>query len=110
TRIAYSLFTRHTDNIKNIDLYEFNFTTNTVRLLSGRQGINSGAAYSPDEKKIAMTLSYQGNPEVFSLDLATRVVTRLTKSFGFDVDPAWSPDGKKLAFVSSRTGMPMVFN
>lgn len=110
TRIAYSLFTRHTDNVRNIDLYEFNFTTNTVRLLSGRQGINSGAAYSPDEKKVAVTLSFQGNPEIFSLDLATRAVTRLTKSFGFDVDPAWSPDGKRIAFVSSRTGMPMVFS
>jgi TolB protein len=109
TKIAYSLFTRHSNNIKNIDLYEFDLTTNTVRLLSNRKGINSGAAYSPDGKKIAVTLSFQGNPEIFSLDPVTRAVNRMTKSFGFDVDPAWSPDGKSIAFVSSRTGMPMVF-
>ena len=121
TRIAYSLFTRHSNNVKNIDLYEFNFTTNTVRLLSSRKGINSGAAYSPDGKNIALTMSYQGNPEIFLLDLTTRAVMQLTKSFGFDVDPVFSPDGRKLAFVSSRpdgsqmafvssrTGMPMVF-
>jgi TolB protein len=110
TRVAYSLFTRHANNIKNIDLYEFNFTTNSVRMLSNHKGINSGAAYSPDGKKIALTLSYLGNPEIFILDLGTKASKRVTKSFGFDVDPAWSPDGKNIAFVSSRTGMPMVFN
>ncbi len=109
TRIAYSLFTRHQNNIKNIDLYEFNFTTNTVHLLSNRRGINSGAAYSPDGKKVALTLSYLGNPEIFSLDLGSHQVKQLTKSFGFDVDPTWSSDGENIAFVSSRTGVPMVF-
>ncbi len=109
TRIAYSLITRHSNNIKNIDLYEFNFTSNTVRMLSSRKGINSGAAYSPDGKKIAVTMSYLGNPEIFLLDLATQAVAKITHSFGFDVDPTWSPDGKRLAFVSSRTGVPMVF-
>jgi TolB protein len=108
-RIAYSLYTRHKENIKNIDLYEFDLTSNTVRLLSSRKGINSGAAYSPDGKKLALTMSYLGNPEIFLLDLATRNTKKLTKSFGFDVDPAWSPDSKNLAFVSSRTGAPMVF-
>lgn len=109
TKIAYSLFTRHRDNVKNIDLYEYDFAASTVRLLSNRKGINSGAAYSPDGRKIALTQSFLGNPEIFTLDPATNQVTRVTKSFGFDVDPTWSPDGKAMAFVSSRTGMPMVF-
>ncbi len=108
-KIAYSLFTRHKNNIKNIDLYEFNFTNDTVRMLSNRKGINSGAAYSPDGKRIALTMSFLGNPEIFTLDPSNSQVTRLTKSLGFDVDPAWSPDGKLLTFVSSRTGLPMVF-
>ncbi|MGZ3699308.1 MAG: hypothetical protein ACXWP5_14310 [Bdellovibrionota bacterium] len=110
TRISYSLFTRHRNNVKNIDLYEFNFSDSTVRMLSNRKGINSGAAYSPNGKKIALTMSFLGNPEIFALDPRTSEVTRLTKSYGFDVDPAWSPDGRKMAFVSSRTGMPMVFS
>lgn len=109
TRIAYSLFNRHKGNIKNIDLYEFDFRTESIRLLSNRKGINSGAAYSPDGKKIALTMSFLGNPEIFTLDPSSNTVTRITKSFGFDVDPAWAPDGKSLAFVSSRSGMPMVY-
>jgi TolB protein len=110
TRLAYSLITRHTDNNKNIDLYEFNFVNNTVRLLSDKIGINSGAAYAPDGNKIALTLSYLGNPEIFLLDTTSRKITRLTKSYGFDVDPSWSSDGQSFAFVSSRTGRPMVFS
>jgi TolB protein len=110
TKIAYSLFTRHHNNVKNIDLYQFDFTTATISLLSNRKGINSGAAYSPDGKKIALTMSFRGNPEIFTLDPKTNTVTRITSSFGFDVDPSWSPDGSKMAFVSSRTGSSMVFS
>jgi TolB protein len=109
TRIAYSLYARHRNGIKNIDLYEFDFATSSVRMLSNRKGINSGAAYSPDGSRIALTMSFLGNPEIFTLEPSTSSVTRITKSFGFDVDPTWSPDGKSLAFVSSRVGAPMVF-
>lgn len=109
SKIAYSLFTRHKGNIKNIDLYEIDLSSSSVRMLSNRTGINSGAAYSPDGRQVALTMSFLGNPEIFALDSTKRTVTRLTKSFGFDVDPSWSPDGKQLAFVSSRSGKPMVF-
>jgi TolB protein len=109
TRIAYSLYTKHKDNVKNIDLYEFSFLDSKVRMLSNKKGINSGASYAPDGRKIAMTMSFLGNPEIFTLDTSTSTASRLTSSFGFDVDPAWSPDGRQMAFVSNRTGMPMVF-
>jgi TolB protein len=109
TKIAYSVFAKHRNNVKNIDLYEYDFTTNTIRMLSNRKGINSGAAFSPDGKKIALTMSFLGNPEIFLLDPTSGTVSRITKSFGFDVDPSWSPDGRQIAFVSSRSGMPMVF-
>ncbi len=110
TKIAYSLYTKHKGNIKNIDLYEFNFASSTVRMLSNRKGINSGASYSPDGKKIALTMSFLGNPEIFSLDPSNGTVTRINKSMGVDVDPIWSPDGKKIAFTSSRAGSPMIYS
>jgi len=109
SKIAYSLYTKNSSNIRNIDLYEMDFRGRTVRLLSNRKGINSGAAYSPDGGRIAATLSFSGNPEIYAFTPGNPNAQKLTQSFGLDVDPTWSPDGKKLAFVSSRSGIPMVY-
>lgn len=108
-KLAYSVIRKHANNIKNMDLMEFDFTTNTILVLSNRKGINSGAAYAPDGKRLALTMSFLGNPEIFTLDPRSQVVTRITRSMGEDVDPAWSGDGRQMAFVSSRPGMPMVY-
>jgi TolB protein len=109
TRLAFSVYNRHSDNVKNIDMYEIAFKTGALRLLSNRKGINSGAAYSPDGTKIAYTMSHTGNPEIHLLDLETRETTQITRSIGFDVDPNFSPDGRMLAIVSSRAGKPMIY-
>ncbi|NDD90878.1 Tol-Pal system beta propeller repeat protein TolB [bacterium] len=109
-KIAYSVYTKNSANVRNIDLYEMDFRDRTVRLVSNRKGINSGASYSPDGRRIAATLSFSGNPEIYVFTATGQSATRITQSFGFDVDPTWSPDGTKLAFVSSRSGMPMVYS
>ena len=110
TKIAYSVYVKNKSNIVNQDLFEFDFTRSAILKLWSKKGMNSGATYSPDGKKIALTMSFRGNPEIYSLDRATLKETRLSNSFGFDVDPSFSPDGTKVAFVSSRSGMPMVFS
>ena len=107
--IAYSVYTKNAKNIKNIDLYELDLKSGKSMLLSNRNGINSGAHYSPDGRHIALTMSFLGNAEIFELDTVSKEVTRLTKSLGVDVDPTYAPDGKKLAFVSSRSGKPMIY-
>ncbi len=109
TRIAFSVYNRHSDGTKNIDLFEIELKTGALKLLSNRKGINSGVSYSPDGKKIAYTMSYTGNPEIHLLNLESKESTQLTRSIGFDVDPAISPDGQTIAFVSSRPGKPMLY-
>jgi TolB protein len=109
TKIAYSLIAKNKRNVKNVNLYEFDFKTSRIKMLSDRVGINSGAHYHPDGRKVALTMSFLGNPEIFSFDPDTKSVTRLTNSSGVDVDPNWSPDGKHLSFVSNRAGAPMVY-
>ncbi len=109
-RLAYSVFTRHPGNIKNIDLFIYDFKSKTVELISNRKGMNSGASFHPKENRLALTMSFLGNPEIFSINLGTKEATRLTTSYGVDVDPVWAPDGQSMAFVSSRSGPPMVYS
>jgi TolB protein len=56
-----------------------------------------------------MTLSRDGNPEIYILDLSTRALTRLTDSPGIDTEPAWSPDGQEIFFTSGRGGNPQIY-
>ena len=109
SKLAFSVFNRHSDGTKNIDLFDYSFRTGSMRLLSNRKGINSGASYHPNGKEAALTLSYTGNPDIYLLNIDARTTTKLTSSVGFDVDPSFSPDGSKIAFVSSRAGKPMVY-
>jgi TolB protein len=109
TRLAFSVFNRHSDGNKNIDLFEYSFKNGSMKLLSNRKGLNSGASYHPNGRQAALTLSYAGNPDIYLLNTENRSTTQLTRSAGFDVDPSFSPDGSKIAFVSSRAGKPMVY-
>lgn len=77
--------------------------------LSRRPGLNTGGRVSPDGSQIAVTLSQDGNSELYLLDRAGNVVKRLTNQWGIDTSPSWSPDGSQLAYVSSRGGHPDLY-
>lgn len=78
-------------------------------LISGRPGNNTSAAYSPDGREIACTLSLDGNPEIYRLDARGGSPTRLTSSRSIDTSPAWAPTGREIAFTSDRGGAPQVY-
>lgn len=96
-------------NIRNHNLYLYDLTSGKVELLSNKKGLNSGASFSPNGKDVILTMSFLGNPEIFTIDPQTKVAKRITENFGMDVDPSYSPDGSKVAFVSDRSGRPMIF-
>jgi TolB protein len=76
---------------------------------STRPGINSGAAVRPDGQQVALSLSKDGDSEIYLLDPDGKYPVRVTNSWGIDVSPEWSPDGSKIAFVSGRNGSPQIF-
>lgn len=109
SKISYSLIAKNRKNIKNTNLYELDLKTKVVKLISDRTGINSGACYHPDGSRIALTMSFLGNPEIFIFDPKDKSVARITKHSGIDVDPNFSPTGKELTFVSNRDGKSMIY-
>lgn len=72
--------------------------------VSGRPGLNTSGAYSPDGREIACTLSQDGNAEIYVLDARGASPRRLTNHRAIDTSPTWSPTGREIAFTSNRGG------
>ena len=94
----------------NAQLIRMNASTGARSQLSSRPGINIGGAVSPDGRRVASVLSFEGRPEVYVQDIASKRVTRITTTkMASKASPSWSPDGQKLVFVSEHTGKPNLF-
>lgn len=78
------------------------------RVVSSFRGINTGAAVSPDGRKMAVILSIDHKVDLYVMDLASRGLTRLTKGLSVEASPCWSPDGRTIAYVSDETGSPRI--
>jgi len=79
-------------------------------ILAAFRGLNTGAAISPDGRRAALILSYQGNPELYTLELGSGQLKRLTETpRGAEASPCWSPDGRSIVYVSDVTKMPQLY-
>ncbi|MBI1860353.1 MAG: PD40 domain-containing protein [Deltaproteobacteria bacterium] len=124
--ISYTQFDLVSGNRMGTVLKKHKLSSGQREVLSARDGMNSGANWAPDGKRIAMTLSYNGRPELYLLPseggepepLSRMIQWRRVASDGFqpnlttllfDVEPYWSPTSDKLVFSSARTGHPMIY-
>jgi len=84
-------------------------TGNRIKV-SSRAGINGAPAFSPDGRKLVLTLGgVDGNLDINILDLRTRELRRLTTNRSIDTEGTWSPDGNTIYFTSDRSGGPQVY-
>jgi TolB protein len=90
-------------------LYMRDMATGKVTKVSGRKGLNMGAAFSPDGKYIALTLTLGDDMDIYTIDFNGNIIKRMTNQWGINVSPSFSPDGSKIAFVSNRSGSPQVY-
>lgn len=87
----------------------FPFERRPLQLLAGYPGINTSPGWSSDGRLLALTLSKDGNPEIYVLTVATGTLRRLTTWSGIDTEPTWSPTGREIAFVSDRSGSAQIY-
>ncbi len=103
--LAYVSFERRVSAV-----YVQQVRTGQRRMVSARAGINGAPAWSPDGKKLALTLSgSNGNLDVYLLDLTTQQLTRLTDDAGIDTEAVFTADGSAIYFTSDRSGNPQVY-
>jgi TolB protein len=78
--------------------------------VSARVGINGAPSWSPDGRKLAITLSGRtGNLDLYLLDLATQQLQRVTDDAAIDTEAMFAPDGSALYFTSDRSGAPQIY-
>ena len=56
-----------------------------------------------------MTLSKDGNPDIFVLNFKTSKLRPLTRHYAIDTEASWSPDGRHIIFTSDRGGSPQIY-
>ena len=103
--LAYVSFENHVSSIVVQQL-----RTGERRQVSARAGVNQAPAWSPDGKRLALTLSGTGgNLDIYVLDLGSQALTRITDDPAIDTEPVWSADGASLYFTSDRSGGPQIY-
>jgi TolB protein len=84
-------------------------TGNRVQV-SSRAGVNGAPAFSPDGRKLVVTLSdADGNLDIYTLDINSRQTKRITTHRAIDTEGSWSPDGSHIYFTSDRSGGPQIY-
>jgi TolB protein len=84
-------------------------TGNRIKV-SSKPGINGAPAFSPDGRKLVLTLGgVDGNLDIHVLDINSRQTKRLTTHRAIDTEGSWSPDGRHIYFTSDRSGGPQIY-
>jgi serine/threonine-protein kinase len=72
-------------------------------LTKERRGFRS-PRFSPDGKRVAVSISDEGKHDIWIYELDHGPLTRLTFE-GDNFYPSWTADGKRIAFTSTRAGI-----
>ena len=91
------------------DIYAINLRSGRREPIATYKGTNSGAAFSPNGRRIAMALSGSGNSEIYIADANGKKSRRLTTNKSLEASPSWSPDGQRLVYTSDAPGKPQLY-
>lgn len=93
------------------DIYMIHLSSGRRLPIATFKGTNSGGVFSPDGRRIAMTLSGAGNAdtEIYVTDAQGKNPRKLTDNKSLEASPSWSPDGRRLVFTSDAPGKPQLY-
>ena len=85
-------------------VYIYELPTGKIDILGEFDGMSFAPRFSPDGKKLIMSLAENGSTNIFVMDLNSKKLKQLTRGRSIDTSPSYSPDGKKIVFNSDRSG------
>lgn len=85
-----------------MDLFELDLASNSLKRLTEAPGYDAEGAYSKDGQWIAFCSDRDGDPDLYIMRADGTELRQLTNSPGYDGGPFISPDGKWVIFRSDR--------
>lgn len=90
-------------------VYLQNVESNRRELLGNFPGMSFAPRFSPDGTKVVMSISADGNTDIYEMDLRGRALRRLTSGPAIDTSPSYSSDGAQIVFNSDRGGTQQLY-
>ncbi|MFO1082613.1 MAG: Tol-Pal system beta propeller repeat protein TolB [Reyranellaceae bacterium] len=90
-------------------VYLQNVDSNRREMLGNFPGMSFAPRFSPDGSKVVMSISADGNTDLYEMDIRGRGLRRLTSAPGIDTSPCFSPDGAQIVFNSDRGGTQQLY-
>ena len=90
-------------------VYIVNLQTGNRKVVGDFRGMTFAPRFSPDGRKLIMSLAKDGNSEIWVRDLETNIQEKLTDHPSIDTSPSYSPDGKYITFNSDRSGYQQIY-
>jgi TolB protein len=90
-------------------VYLQNVDSGRREMLGNFPGMSFAPRFSPDGTKVAMSLSQDGNTDLYEMDVRGRGMRRLTNTPAIDTSPSYSNDGTQIVFNSDRGGTQQLY-
>jgi len=90
-------------------VYLFNIETGQRAVVGNFPGMTFSPRFSPDGRKVIMSLEQNGAANINTLDLQSKAVSPLTNGSSIDTAPSYSPDGSQIVFESDRGGTQQIY-
>ncbi|MBE8189952.1 MAG: Tol-Pal system beta propeller repeat protein TolB [Candidatus Thioglobus sp.] len=85
------------------------YSRRKIEKLPSFDGIASSPSWHPNGKSLLLTLSKNGNKDIYSYTLSDKALQRLTSNPSIDTEASYSPDSKHLVFTSNRSGQVQIY-
>ena len=90
-------------------VYLQNVDSGRRELLGNFPGMSFAPRFSPDGTKVVMSISADGNSDLYEMDVRGRQLRRLTNTPAIDTSPCYSNDGSQIVFNSDRGGAQQLY-